>query len=118
LSTIEIVKETDNKLLSRKEITANFRGGSGFITRQAAIDSISSKLGVSKEAVKILSLQGKFGMRDLVAQVYVYTDLNQVKKQLPPYLGIRELPKEERKKAREALKPKPAPAGADATKKA
>jgi len=94
----------------------NFKGGSGFITRQAAIESIASRLGVAKDKVRIIELQGKFGVRDLLARVYVYTDTKQIKKQLPPYLAIRELPKEERKKAREALKPKPAAPGE--TKKA
>ena len=116
MSTIEIVNDTENKLLSRREIILNFKGGSGFITRQSATEAISTRLGVPKEAVKILRLHGKFGLRDLIAQVYVYSDPKQIKKQLPPYLGIRELPKEERKKAREALKPKPAPAGEAAKK--
>jgi ribosomal protein S24E len=117
LSTIEIVTETQNKLLSRREIVVNFKGGSGFITRPSAIEAIATRLGVPKESVRILRLQGKFGLRDLIAQVYVYSDPKVIKKQLPPYLAIRELPKEERKKAREALKPKPEPAG-EAAKKA
>jgi ribosomal protein S24E len=117
LSTIEILSDKENKLLSRREVIVNFRGGSGFITRQAAVEAISSRLGVPKENVRIIALEGKFGLRDLVARVFVYTDPKEIKKQLPPYLAIRELPKEERKKAREALKPKPAPAG-EAAKKA
>jgi ribosomal protein S24E len=118
VSTLEIVSDNENKLLSRREIIVNFKGGSGFITRPAAIEAISTRLGVPKEAVRIVSLQGKFGLRDLVARVYVYLDQKQIKKQLPPYLAIRELPKDQRKAAREALKPKPAPAGEAAAKKA
>ncbi|MDA4110978.1 MAG: hypothetical protein OK439_00455 [Thaumarchaeota archaeon] len=117
MSTIEIVNDNQNKLLSRREIVLNFKGGSGFITRKSAVEAISTRFGVPKESVRIISMQGKFGMRDLEAQVFVYSDMKQIKKQLPPYLEIRELPKEERKKAREALKPKPAPPG-EAAKKA
>jgi ribosomal protein S24E len=115
-STFEVLKDNENKLLSRRELTVVFHGGSGFVSRPAAAEAISSRMGVSKDKVRIISLRGKFGLRDLVASAYVYSDPNEVKKQLPPYLGIRELPKDERKKAREALKPKPA-APAEAAKK-
>ena len=118
LSTIEVLKDSENKLLSRRELTILFKGGSGFVTRPAATEAISTKLGVPKEKVKVISLLGKFGLRDLEARAYVYSDASEMKKQLPTFLSIRELPKEERKKAREALKPKAAPAGAETAKKA
>jgi ribosomal protein S24E len=117
LSTIEVLKDSENKLLSRRELTIVFKGGSGFITRLAAVEAISTRLGVPKEKIRIISLEGKFGMRDLVGKAYIYSDVSEVKKQLPVFLSIRELPKEERKKAREALKPKPAAPGAEAAKK-
>lgn len=112
-----MLSDSENKLLSRREITAVFKGGSGFITRSAAAEAISSRLGVPKDKVRIISLEGRFGLRDLFAKVYVYSNTDEIKKQLPAYLSIRELPKDERKKAREALKPKPAPAGTEAAKK-
>ncbi len=119
MSTVEIVSDNENKLLSRREVIVNFRAGSGFISRPQAVETICARLGVPKEAVRIISLQGKFGLRDLVARVYVYLDQKQIKKQLPPYLAIRELPKDQRKAARDALKPKPsAPGEAAPAKKA
>jgi ribosomal protein S24E len=116
-STIEVVKDSENKLLSRRELDVVFKGGSGFVSRPSAAEAISARLGVPKERVRVISLQGKFGLRDLFARAYVYSDVSQVKKQLPAFLSIRELPKDERKKAREALKPKPAAPGAEAAKK-
>lgn len=108
VSTLEIVKESENKMLSRRELVLTFKGGSGLITRQSAADAIASKLGVTKEKVKLISLSGKFGMRDLKASVYVYDDVRLIKSQLPKYMPLRELSKEERKKAKEAAKPKAA----------
>jgi ribosomal protein S24E len=108
LSTLEIVKETENRMLSRRELVLTFKAGSGFVSRQSAAEAVASKLGVTKDKVKLISLSGKFGMRDLKATVYVYEDAKMIKRQLPKYLAFRELPKEERKKAREAAKPKPA----------
>jgi ribosomal protein S24E len=115
-ATIEVLKDSENKLLSRRELTVVFKGGSGFITRAGAAEAVSSRLGVPKEKVKVISLLGKFGLRDLVGSVYVYSDAKEIKRQLPSFLSIRELPKDERKKAREALKPKPAAPGEAAKK--
>ncbi|MDG6998892.1 MAG: hypothetical protein JRN15_07245 [Nitrososphaerota archaeon] len=110
MSTLEVVSENDNKLLSRKELVCSFALGSGLITRQSAAEAIASRLGVKKESVKIMSLSSKFGSRDLTARAYVYTDTKLVEKQLPKYMIIRQLSKEERKQAKEAAKAKAAPA--------
>ncbi len=106
MSTIEIVNENDNKLLSRKEYVLNFRGWSGLVSRQAATEAVATKLGVPKEGVTIVSLRGKFGERDLRAVAFVYSDQKAKASQLPKYMLLRELSKEERKKAREAEKAK------------
>ncbi len=110
VSTLQIVKESENKMLSRRELVLIFKGGSGLVSRQSAADAIASKLGVTKEKIKLISLSGKFGTRDVKASIYVYDDLDVIKSQLPKYLALRELSKEERKKAKEAAKPKAVPA--------
>ncbi len=112
MSTLEIISENENKLLSRKELICTFSLGSGLITRQSATEAIASRVGASKENVKLISLEGKFGSRDLTARAYVYSDVKAVDRQLPKYLAIRQLSKEERKQAREAKKAKPAAAAA------
>jgi ribosomal protein S24E len=117
LSTLQITNETENKLLSRKELVCNFSLGSGLVTRQGAVDAISTRLGVNKENVKLISLTSKFGSRDLIAKAYVFSDLNAIDRQLPKYLAVRQLSKEDRKKAKEAKKAAASPASA-AEKKA
>lgn len=117
MSTLEIVKESENRMLSRRELILNFKAGSGLITRQSAAEAIATRLGVGKDKVKLISLNGKFGLRDLKAVAYVYDDAKLIKRQLPKHMAIRELPKEERKKAREAAKPKPATPAPEAAKK-
>ena len=116
MSAIEILNERDNKLLARKEYSVNFVGGSGFITRQAAAEALAAKLGVDKSLVKIISLTSKFGLRNLTGTVFVYSGPKEVNRQLPKYMSVRELPKDERKKAREAAKPQPAAQAAPAKK--
>lgn len=105
---MEIVSDKDNRLLSRREYVLNFKGGSGLVSRQSAIEAIATRLGVSKDGVKVIALRGRFGKRDLEAVAYVYSDSKAVSRQLPKYLLLRELSKEDRKKAREAAKSKPA----------
>jgi ribosomal protein S24E len=117
LSTIEIISERENTLLARREYSLNFVGGSGLVTRQAASEAIATKLGVDKALVKLISLEGKFGMRNLKATAFVYSNVSEIKRQLPKYMSIRGLPKEERKKAREAAKPQPAAKTAETAKK-
>lgn len=108
MSAIEIINERENSLLARKEYFVNFLGGSGFITRQAATEAMAARLGVDKNLVKVISLGSKFGLRNLKGTIFVYSSTEEIKRQLPRYMSIRELPKEERKKAREAAKPQPA----------
>ncbi|MHB8567047.1 MAG: eS24 family ribosomal protein [Nitrososphaerales archaeon] len=104
MSTLEILSDFENKLLSRREVSVSFMGGSGLITRQSAIEAISSKLGVKKESVQVISLRGRFGNRDLLGNVYVFNNEKDVKSQLRPYMIVRQLSKEERKKTREEMK--------------
>ena len=110
MSSLQIITENENKLLSRRELVCSLAMGSGLVTRQAAAEAIATRIGVKKEAVKIVSLIGKFGSRDLLARAYVYSDIKLAEKQLPKYLRIRQLSKEERKQAKEAAKAKSAPA--------
>ncbi len=109
MSTVEILSDQENKALGRRELVLNFKGGSGFISRQGATDAITAKANVPKGNVKLISLHGKFGVRDLEALAYVYSDAETIKRQLPKYMMLRELSKEERKKIKEAAKAKPPP---------
>lgn len=117
MSTIEIVRDQENKMLSRRELALNFRGGSGMVTRKSATEAIAAKVNVTADKVKLISLQGKYGDRDLSAIAYVYSNPELIKKQLPKYMMLRELSKEDRKKAKDAAKAEKAKAAAPAEKK-
>ncbi len=106
MSTIEICSDSESKLLSRREFTCVFRGASGLLTRRGAAEAIAEKVGVAMERVQIVSLMGGFGTRDLNASAYIFSQPNPSNSQLPEHLRIRQLPKEERKKARDEKKAK------------
>lgn len=104
MSALEISSDSENKLLSRRELTCVFKGASGLLTRQGAAEAIAAKVGVAKENVQIISLRGSFGIRDLSASAYVFSDPKSSKRQLQEYMLIRQLPKDERIKAKEEKK--------------
>jgi len=104
MSQLVIDSETENKLLSRREVACTFELGNGLLTRQAAAEAIAARLGLNAKNVQIVYLRGNSGVRRLRAQAYVFTSEDIAKKELPKYLFIRMLGKDERKKAREDLK--------------
>lgn len=104
MSTLEITFDSENKLLSRRELTGVFRGGGGLLTRQGAAEAIAAKVGVAKENVQIIALRGSFGNRDLRASAFIYSDPKLPKRQLPEYILIRQFSKDERKNVREERK--------------
>jgi ribosomal protein S24E len=116
LSLVEILEESENKLLGRRELHLRFKAGNGLLTRQGAAEAIASKVGVNKDNVKVISLYGSFGVRDLDARAYIFSEPNTAKEQLADYLLLRHLSKDERKKVREdrkkAATANPATAGA------
>jgi ribosomal protein S24E len=101
LSALEILEESENRLLSRKELKLKFKGGSGILTRQGAAEAIATKLGIKKENVQVISLHGGFGVRDINAKAYIFSSPRESKEQLAEYIHLRQLPKEERQKIRE-----------------
>jgi ribosomal protein S24E len=98
---LEILGDSQNKLLGRRELKVKFNAGNGILTRQSAAEAIASKVGVSKENVQVISLKGKFGIRDADVYAYIFSNSQEAKKQLDEYVLLRHLPKEERKKIRE-----------------
>jgi len=98
------LEDSENKLLGRRELRLKFKAGNGLLTRQAAAEAIASKVGVGKENVKVISLYGSFGVRDVDARAYVFSDANTAKEQLADYVLLRHLSKDERKKVREDRK--------------
>ena len=101
MSALEILEESENRLLSRKELKLKFRGGSGILTRQGAAEAVATKLGIKKENVQVISLHGGFGVRDINAKAYIFSSPKEAKEQLAEYILLRQLPKEERQKIRE-----------------
>ena len=103
----ELLQQQENKFLSRREVTAKFTDIKGNLKRDTAANMIAQQLNVSNANVFPIKITFDAGKDSAKGIFYVYSDVELAKKQLPKFLRIRSLPKEERKKAREELK-KPA----------
>lgn len=88
----------ENKLLERKEAVYLFKGMAGKLTRAETIKVVAQDLGVSEDKVIPIKLKTLFGTRDVEGTFYIYDDLEKAKRQLPEYIFLRMMSKEERKK--------------------
>jgi ribosomal protein S24E len=100
-STLTVLSNVQNTLLSRRQIRCVFKGGNGFITRSGAAEALASEFGAEKDNVQIISMRGRSGDRDLVCDAYVFDNVESRKLQTRKHLIIRMLPKDQRKAARE-----------------
>ena len=97
----ELVHTRDNKLLGRRELVYLFRAAASSLTRRAAAEHVSSQLSVSPEHVVVVKLETISGKRDVRGVFYVYSDVGEARRQLPEYLFLRSLSREERAKVLE-----------------
>lgn len=105
-----IIKDIDNPLLDRKEVTILFKDASGKLTKGGGVERVVKDLKVKQENVIPMSLKGKYGSRDIIGTFYIYKDMNLARKQLPEYIFTRMLSKEDRRKLLDERKKKAAPA--------
>jgi small subunit ribosomal protein S24e len=95
---VERVNLIDNKLLERREATYLFKGMAGKLTRQEAVKLVAKDLGVRPEKIIPVKLISEFGTVDVRGLFYVYEDVEKARAQLPEYIFLRQLTKEERSK--------------------
>jgi len=95
---LERTKVVDNALLGRKEATYVFKGSSGLLSRAQAVKMVASDLGAKEESIVPVSFKGRHGSRDLVGTFYLFEDMKVARAQLPKYMFLRSMSREERKK--------------------
>lgn len=109
---LELLSKVENKLLGRVEFKVLFKDMAGRLTRKDAVKMCAEKVGISEEKLYLIGLRISAGTRDVVGTFYFYENLEEAKKQLPPQVLLRMMPKEERKKIlEEARKAKAKPRG-------
>ena len=120
---LKIKKDEYNPLLKRKEVYADVgHENTGSPSRLALRDAVASKYGVKPENVYVVDIHTRTGTQESECTIQVYDDPATAKLMVPEYIRVRNLPVEERKKAREQKtkkeeKPKEAPGKKEAKPK-
>lgn len=70
--TVKIIKEKENSLFGRKEISFNLFSEKT-PTHKEALEHISKELSISEENIKIKKIAGKFGSKNFIIDANIYT---------------------------------------------
>ncbi len=95
---VVLLEDNNNALLKRREIKTLIKNAAGSIKRQEAVELVSTKLKLDKNNILPVSLKSEYGNPDVLALMYCFDKIDDAKKQVPRYLFLRSLAKEERKK--------------------
>lgn len=79
---IEVTRDVKNSLLSRREITCNFKGLSGRLKKLEAVDMISKKFNLEGKIVIPVLLKNETGRPVVSGSFYVYEDAKLAKEHL------------------------------------
>ena len=74
MSLVEKVADVDNAFLARREITCNFGGLGGKLTRLDAVDIVTKEYGLDGKVVVPMRLQSQVGRTVVTGMFYVYGD--------------------------------------------
>ena len=74
MSLVEKVADVDNAFLSRRELTCNFAGLGGRLTRLDAIDIVTKEYGLEGKVVVPMGLKSQVGRTVITGTFYVYGD--------------------------------------------
>jgi small subunit ribosomal protein S24e len=95
---VVLLEDNNNLLLKRREIKSMIKNALGSIKRQDATELIANKLNLDKKNLLPVSIKSEFGNPDVLTLIYYYENMDEAKKQIPRYLFLRSLSKDERKK--------------------
>lgn len=95
---VVLLEDNNNNLLKRREIKSIIKNASGSLKRQDAAELVANKLKVDKKNLLPISIKSEFGNPDVLTLMYYFDKIDDAKKQIPRYLFLRSLSKDERKK--------------------
>lgn len=83
---IKIIKENENKLIKRKEIDFEVNYPKAPPKKIEILDELSKKMNVDKNLIVIRKVVNVFGMRRMVGNAHVYSDIQILKKFEPKHI--------------------------------
>jgi len=119
MSMIETLSDEKNSLLSRREITCDFKGLGGKLKKLEAVEMITKEFKLDGKIVIPMKLQNHTGQPKITGTFYVYDDEKLAREHVNPIIFDRldkaKSPKEE-KKDEKAADAEPAKADAEPAK--
>lgn len=100
MSVVDKVSDASNALLSRREITCDFMGLGGKLSRLDAVEMVSKEYGLDGKTVIPMRLRNHVGRPAITGLFYVYDDESLARKHVNPTIFAR-LEKSRAKKAEE-----------------
>ncbi len=96
-----ILVTTDNKLLERKEVSAEVSFDGATPKRAELKDAVGQKIGQNPELMVLRKVSSNFGRRVVKITVHIYSNKDTLMNTEPSYIKIREglMQKPEKKKA-------------------
>jgi small subunit ribosomal protein S24e len=101
LSSQDVVtlQDRNNLLLNRREITVIIKNVQGQLSRVDATSLVAGHFRLNKQQQIIpVSMKSETGRTDVHASFYVYSSLENAQQQLPRYIMLRNMSKEDRNK--------------------
>jgi small subunit ribosomal protein S24e len=95
---VVLLEDNNNVLLKRREIKSIIKNAVGSIKRQDAAELVANKLNLDKKNILPISIKSEYGNPDIMTLMYYFDNMEEAKKQIPRYLFLRSLSKDERKK--------------------
>ncbi len=95
---VVLLEDNNNVLLKRREIKSVIKNALGSIKRQDAAELIANKLNLNKNNILPISIQSEYGNPNILTLMYYFENMEEARKQIPRYLFLRSLSKDERKK--------------------
>lgn len=84
MSLVEKVADVDNAFLARRELTCNFAGLGGRLTRLDAVDIVTKEYGLGGKTVVPMGLRSQVGRTAITGTFYVYGDEAAAKRHVRP----------------------------------
>jgi small subunit ribosomal protein S24e len=99
LQEVVTVQDRNNVLLNRRELMVIIKNAQGQLNKASAASLVARHfhLNVEQPIIPIL-MKYETGRTDIHASFYVYPSLEDARKQLPKYMMLRNMSKEDRKK--------------------
>jgi small subunit ribosomal protein S24e len=99
LQEVVTVQDRNNVLLNRRELKVIIKNTQGQLTKASAVSLVAGHfhLNTQQQIIPIL-MKYETGRTDIHASFYVYPSLEDARQQLPRYIMLRNMSKEDRKK--------------------